>query len=115
MALLIPAWPPRGAPGALKGAIDDGAPPHLHPPPPSPSSFLEGSPSSRATDDNEDDDDEDVRGINDFALPVGDPLNNAKRILHGVQSLTRICSLVDNAYIYPLLFRPNRQINEIQR
>ncbi len=30
-ALLIPAWPPRGAPGAPEGAIDDGAPP-LPPP-----------------------------------------------------------------------------------
>jgi hypothetical protein len=66
-------------------------------------------------DDNEDDDNEGVRGINDFALPVGDPLNNAKRILHGVQSqLASVPRRID-ACIYPLLFRPNRQINEIQQ
>ncbi len=45
--------------------------------------------------EDEDDDGEGVRGIDDFALPIGDPLNNAKQILHGVQSLTRVCSSVD--------------------
>jgi hypothetical protein len=46
-------------------------------------------------DDDEDDDNEGIRGIDDFAVPVGDPLNNAKRILLGVQSLTRVCFLAD--------------------
>ncbi len=81
--------------------MGDGAPPHLNPPPPSPSSFLEGSPSSGATDDDEDNDGEGVIGIDDFALPVGDPLNNAKRILHGVQSLTRVCSSADRRLSIP--------------